>query len=307
MAAKFLAWWLTNSNAILTDALESIINVMAGVFALYSLALSAKPKDENHPYGHGKVEFIAAGFEGGMISIAGVLIVGKGVYNLLFPQPIAQLDLGIYLVGFSGLINFLLGYLLEQRGKQANSLILTADGRHLKSDAYSSAGLLVGLTIVYVTKIAWIDNLTAILFGAIILYTGFKLVRESVAGIMDEADYKLINNLVQHLAEHRRANWIDVHNFRIIKYGNTLHVDCHVTLPYYFSTRESHDEVKDFEQTVNESSQQPVELFVHIDPCEPPRNCTICRKADCRVREADFQLNVQWTLENLMRNEKHYE
>lgn len=306
MGTKFFAWWLTNSNAILTDALESIINVMAGALALYSLILAAKPRDENHPYGHGKVEFISAGFEGGMIFIAGVLIVGKGVYNLFYPQPIGQLDIGIFLVAFSGIVNYILGYFLQKQGERSNSLILSADGRHLKSDAYSSAGLLIGLMIVYVTKIAWIDNLTAILFGLIILYTGFKLIRESVAGIMDEADYKLIDNMVRHLTEHRRANWIDVHNFRVIKYGTTLHVDCHVTLPYYFETRTSHDEVKDFEKTVNESSQSPVELFVHIDPCEPPKNCTICKKSDCHVREAEFQLNIQWTLENLMKNEKHH-
>ncbi len=307
MSTKFFAWWLTNSNAILTDALEGIINVMAGAFALYSLILAAKPRDENHPYGHGKVEFISAGFEGGMIFLAGLLIIGKGIYNLIYPQPIGQLGIGIALVAASGIVNYLLGYLLEKNGRQSNSLILMADGKHLKSDAYSSAGLLVGLTIVYVTKIAWIDNLTAVLFGAIILYTGFKLVRESVAGIMDEADYKLIEKMVQHLATHRRPNWIDVHNFRVIKYGNTLHVDCHVTLPYYFETRTSHNEVKDFEAVVNESSPSPVELFVHIDPCEPPHNCTICQKMDCPVREAAFQLNVQWTLNNIMKDEKHYE
>lgn len=306
MGTKFAAWWLTNSNAILTDALEGTINVMAGAFALYSLILAAKPRDENHPYGHGKVEFISAGFEGGMIFLAGLLIIGKGIYNLVYPQPIEKLDVGIILVAFSGIVNYLLGYFLEKQGKSSNSLILSADGRHLKSDAYSSAGLLIGLTIVYVTNIGWIDNLTALLFGAIILYTGFQLVRESVAGIMDEADYQLIDNMVNHLAQHRRPNWIDVHNFRVIKYGTTLHVDCHVTLPYYFETRTSHDEIKDFEAVVNQSTVSPVELFVHIDPCEPPKNCVICTKSDCHVREATFQLNVKWTLENFMKNEKHH-
>ncbi len=306
MGTKLGAWWFTNSNAILTDALESIINVMAGAFALYSLILAAKPRDENHPYGHGKIAFLSAGFEGGMIFLAGVLIIGKGIYNLTFPQPIEKLNVGMILVALSGIVNYLLGYFLERQGKASNSLILMADGKHLKSDAYSSAGLMIGLTIVYVTNIAWVDNLTAILFGAIILYTGFKLLRESVAGIMDEADYQLIENMVQHLAQHKRSNWIDVHNFRVIKYGTTLHVDCHVTLPYYFETRKSHDEVKDFERVVNGSSDATVELFVHIDPCEPPKNCTICRKFDCQVREAEFQINVQWTLENFMKNEKHH-
>lgn len=306
MGTKFFAWWLTHSNAILTDALESIINVLAGVFALYSLILAMKPRDENHPYGHGKIEFLSAGFEGGLIFIAGLIIIAKGIYNLIYPQTLEKLDIGIILVLISGLINFLLGHFLERQGKQSNSFILVADGKHLKSDAYSSAGLLAGLALIYFTNITWLDNLTAILFGGIILYTGFKLVRTSVAGIMDEADYQLIENMVKFLDEHRRDNWIDVHNFRVIKYGATLHIDCHLTLPWYFTTRQSHEEVKLFEEVIAQNMGSPVELFVHVDPCEPPGNCTICRIADCQVRQAALQNNVRWTLANIMKNQKHH-
>ncbi len=306
MGAKFFAWWLTNSNAILTDALESIINVVAGIFAWYSLVLAMKPRDENHPYGHGKIEFLSAGFEGGLIFLAGISIITKGIYNLIYPQTIGQLDIGILLVGCSGVINFFLGHFLEQQGKKANSLILIADGKHLKSDAYSSAGLLAGLGLIYFINITWLDNATAILFGGIILYTGFKLVRTSVAGIMDEADYQLIENMVQFLNKQRHDNWIDVHNFRVIKYGATLHVDCHLTLPWYFDTRRSHSEVKDFEKMVNQSCQSPVELFVHIDPCDPPANCAICKKNDCQWRQAGYQMDIQWTLENIMKNQMHH-
>lgn len=181
-----------------------------------------------------------------------------------------------------------------------------ADGKHLKSDAYSSAGLLVGLVLIYFTNINWLDNITAIIFGGIILYTGFKLVRASVAGIMDEADYQLIENMVKFLDEHRRENWIDVHNFRVIKYGATLHIDCHLTVPWYFTTRQSHEEVKLFEKVIAQNLSSPVELFVHVDPCEPPGNCTICRKADCEVRQATLQTNVQWTLANIMKDQKHH-
>ncbi len=306
MGAKFYAWWLTHSNAILTDALESIINVLAGLFALYSLILAMKPRDENHPYGHGKIEFLSAGFEGGLIFIAGLIIIGKGIYNLIYPQTLEKLDVGIILVLISGLINYLLGHFLERQGKWSNSFILVADGKHLKSDAYSSAGLLVGLILIYFTNITWLDNLTAILFGGIILYTGFKLVRTSVAGIMDEADYQLIENMVKFLDEHRRDNWIDVHNFRVIKYGATLHIDCHLTLPWYFTTRQSHEEVKLFEEVIAQNMGSPVELFVHVDPCEPPGNCTICRKADCEMRQAALRNNVQWTLANIMKDQKHH-
>lgn len=306
MAIKFGAWLLTNSNAILTDALESIINVVAGAFGLYSLFLSSKPRDRNHPYGHGKIEFISAGFEGGLIFLAGFLIITKAGYNLLYPQALGQLDVGIFLVAFSGGVNFLMGYLLERRGAQTNSLILQASGKHLKSDAYSSAGLLIGLGIILITDILWLDNLIAILFGLIILYTGYRLLRTSFAGIMDEADYQLISNLIENLREERHPNWIDVHNFRVIKYGATLHIDCHLTVPYYFEVSKAHREIKAFEECVAAHCEVPVELFIHTDPCEPPTACRICRKSDCHVREAPFEKSVRWTLENFMKNKPHY-
>lgn len=307
LLAKFWAWWLTNSNAILTDALESIINVVAGGFALFSLWLSAQPRDENHPYGHGKIEFLAAGFEGALILLAGLLILYKSVYNLVHPQPLQQLDLGILLVAISGLANFFLGSWLKREGKKGHSLILVADGAHLQSDAWSSLGLLVGLGILYFTGWAWLDSLTAMIFGGVILFTGLRLVRTSIAGIMDEADHELISQLVEALQARRHDNWIDLHNFRVIKYGSTLHIDCHVTLPWYFRLTESHREVVRLEELTQDLCARPVELFIHTDPCEPPASCHICRKADCPVRKAPFEAEVEWTLENIILNERHYE
>lgn len=306
MGIKFLAWILTNSNAILTDALESIINVVAGGFGLFSLYLASKPKDQNHPYGHGKIEFISAGFEGGLIFLAGSIIIVKAGYNLFFPQSLSRLDTGIFLVAFSGIVNYFMGHVLVRQGLRSNSLILRASGKHLKTDAYSSAGLIAGLGIIYLTGILWLDNLIAILFGILILYTGYKLVRTSVAGIMDEADYQLIEEIVQALSRERTHNWIDVHNFRVIKYGATLHIDCHLTLPYYFEVEKAHREIKAFERSVAAHCQAPVELFIHTDPCEPPNACRICRKADCAVREAPFEKAVRWSLDNLMKNKQHF-
>lgn len=305
MAVKFIAWWLTNSNAILSDASESIINIAAGVFAFYSLSLAAKPRDSNHPYGHGKIEFLSAGFEGGLIFLAGIGIVIKAGYNIVYPQNIQRLDLGLYLTVFSGAVNYVMGYLLERRGRLASSLTLLASGKHLKSDAWSSLGLVFGLLIVTLTKIPVLDSVVAAVFGLVILFTGFQLMRKSIAGIMDEADYHLIEQLVQVLDEHRRSNWIDVHNFRVIKYGATLHIDCHITVPWYFSTRDSHAEVKAFEKLVVEKNGLPVELFIHVDPCEPPDSCAICQKTDCTVRGAPFLYHIPWRLDNIMADQKH--
>ncbi len=306
MGMKFAAWLLTNSNAILTDALESIINVVAGAFGLFSLSLSAKPRDLNHPYGHGKIEFISAGFEGGLIFLAGCIIVAKSTYNLLYPQTLTQLDIGLALVGVSGLVNYFMGALLVRRGRHSHSLIMIASGKHLQSDAYSSAGLLLGLILLLFTGAAWLDNLIAILFGFIILYTGFRLMRTSIAGIMDEADEQLISGIVEKLGKDPDPDWIDVHNFRVIKYGAKLHIDCHLTLPYYYDVERAHRNIKAFERAVATHWEGPVELFIHIDPCAPPAACRFCRKTDCAVRQAPFQHSVRWSLNNFRHNTPHY-
>ncbi len=305
MALKFLAWWATNSNAILTDALESIINVVAAAFGLYSIWLSAIPRDQNHPYGHGKIEFISAGFEGALILLAGLSIMGKAGYNLFYPQPIAKLDLGLLLTAVAGAINFGLGYYLQRLGRKQHSLVLKASGAHLKSDAYSSVGLVVGLGLVILTGLPLLDNIIAIFFGGVILFTGFRLVRTSIAGIMDEADYQLIRSMVKTLQEERRDQWIDIHNFRVIKYGSTLHIDCHMTLPWYYNTRQNYAEIKAFEAIMMAHAEVPVELFVHIDPCEPPENCKLCPVRDCSERQAPQQERIDWTLNNIMKNQKH--
>ncbi len=187
LAVKFAAYIITHSNAILTDALESIVNVVAGAFGLYSLILAAKPKDESHPYGHGKIEFISASIEGSMILIAGIVIVGKSIFNLFYPQTIQNIESGILLVGVAGIINFIMGKMLENKGKKSNSLTLVAGGKHLQSDGWSTAGLLVGLGLIYLLKFPWIDSAVAILFGLYICYEGYKIVRTSIGGIMDEA------------------------------------------------------------------------------------------------------------------------
>lgn len=306
LTAKFYAYWLTNSNAILTDALESIINVVAGGFALYSLILSAKPKDSNHPYGHGKVEFIAVGVEGALIFLAGAAIIGKGVFNLFHPQAIRAVDVGMVLVAGAGLVNFALGQWLKKTGERNGSMVLVADGEHLRADAWSSLGLLAGLALFYFTQITWIDNVTAITFGGIILFTGYKLLRKSVAGIMDEADYELIRQVVERLEQARSENWIDLHNFRVIKYGGRLHIDCHLSVPWYFTVEDGHREVKRFENEVKRLCQMPVELFVHADPCRPPGSCTICEKKNCQGRKAPFQKRVNWDLKSVSGTMQHH-
>lgn len=304
LLTKFLAYYLTNSNAILTDALESIINVVAGGFSLYSLVLSARPKDHNHPYGHGKIEFVAATLEGSLILVAGGAIIFKSFYNLFEPQVISRLDAGIYLIAISGIINYVVGYLTERRGNKANSMVLVAGGKHLKTDAYSTAGILVGLLLLYLTGQVWLDSAVAILFGAFICYTGYRILRASLAGIMDEADYELLKRIVRVLNDNRRENWIDIHNLRVIKYGNTLHIDCHLTVPWYLTVLEAHEEVEAVGALVREQIDPDIELFIHTDPCVEV-SCPICTKTDCDVRRAPLRKRVEWDLDKVIADKKH--
>lgn len=304
LGAKFTAYFLTHSNTILTDALESIINVVAGMFALYSLYISAKPKDADHPYGHGKVEFLSAGFEGVLIIIAGVVIISKSVVGFFHPRALEHLDWGLVLVVVSGLINYFLGFFLQRAGKQHGSLTLQADGEHLKSDAYSSAGILIGLVIIYFTGWVWLDNVVAIIFGFVIIYTGIKLSRKSVAGIMDEADEEAIKGIAAVLEDNRQTEWIDVHNLRIIQYGSKLHVDCHVTLPWYYTLEEAHRQVDKIEEVVEGKHSSQTEFFIHTDPCISAQ-CKICQIADCPVRQHAFTHKMDWTIETVLQNKRH--
>lgn len=301
---KLYAWYQTNSVAILTDALESTINVIAGLIGLYSLYLSSLPRDQNHPYGHGKVEFISASLEGALISIAGVVIIYEAINKLQNPHTVEQLNLGLILVAFTAVINYILGFYAIKKGKKNNSLALIASGKHLQTDTYSTIGIIIGLIILYFTKIACIDSVTALIFAGFIIYTGYKILRESISGIMDETDELLLNEVVGFLNEERRPNWIDLHNLRIIKYGSTLHFDCHMTVPWYFNIEEGHKEVEALEATVINHFGDRIELFVHLDACKE-YSCKICTKTECPVRQHPFEEKVEWTIENVSLNKKH--
>lgn len=304
LAGKLVAYYLTNSVAILTDALESIVNVVAGFLGLYSLHLSAKPKDADHPYGHGKVEFISAAVEGVMISFAAIFILFESIRNLITPLPLQKLDIGILLISITAVVNFILGTLCVRRGKKNHSLALVASGRHLLSDTYTTLGILGGLLLLYFTGIPWLDSAVAILFACIIFYTGFRIVRTSVAGIMDERDNGLLRKMTEVLARDRSKNWVDIHNMRIIKYGSTLHIDSHLTVPWYLNVHEAHDEVDKLANLVRKEFGDAIELFVHSDGCLPT-SCPICIKDDCPVRHHPFQRRIKWTVQNMARDEKH--
>lgn len=304
MLVKFAAWRITHSNTILSDALESIVNVVAGGFALYSLILTAKPRDREHPYGHGKVEYISAGIEGGLVILAGGFIIWRAVQALLSDQAPHELEFGILLTAVAGAINFLLGQRLKKRGIREHSLTMEASGTHLLSDAWSTVAMIGGLALIHFTGLFWLDQLFAIVFAIYIIYTGSRVFRRSLAGIMDEADLGTAAGVIELLEQHRTPEWIDLHNFRMIKYGEVLHIDCHVTLPWYFTLEAAHHQIDVMEKLVNERGDRIVEFFVHMDPCIPT-SCAICTLPECPVRQQPQQARITWSLDTVLADKKH--
>lgn len=306
MLAKFVAYFITHSNAILTDAAESIVNVLASSFAFYSIYLATVPKDTNHPYGHGKVEYFSAFLEGALITIAGVIIIFKSGYDLIYPKPILKLFEGAAIIGFTGFINMLVGYYLINTGKQQSSITLEADGKHLITDAVTSAGLVAGVILIKLTGLYWLDGVISILLGTYIIYNGYKLTRRSVGGLMDESDIELVKDIIDCMQQNRRAPWIDVHNLRAQQYGADLHIDCHVTLPYYFDLNHVHQEISAIDTMINGNAKRKTELFIHADPCLPAC-CNYCHMSSCPVRSEPFRGEIKWTIENATKNQKHFD
>lgn len=300
---KIIAYYFTHSLAILSDALESIVNVIAGFIGLYSLYIAAKPKDLEHPYGHGKAEFVSAAVEGGLIVAAGIMIIYETVANILRKEPVHQLDTGLWLIGATALLNFVAGTICLRLGKKNNSLALQASGKHLQLDTYSTLAIIAGLIIILFTKLYWLDKLIALVMSILIIYNGYKIIRSSLAGIMDEADMELLKKFIEVLNKNRSENWVDLHNLRVIKYGSLLHVDCHLTVPWYLNIHEAHREIDRLSVLIKQEFGDMIELFVHTDGCLP-FSCRICNKK-CEHREDKFEQKLEWTLTNIISDKKH--
>ncbi|WP_027380444.1 cation diffusion facilitator family transporter [Chryseobacterium daeguense] len=301
---KIIAWKLTNSDAVFSDAMESIVNVISAFMGLYSLYLAAKPKDEDHPYGHGKVEFVTSGIEGALIAIAGIMIIYEGINSLIMGKVLSKIDTGIWIIAATAVINYLLGYISVKKGERENSLVLISSGKHLQSDTITTLGVVISLIVVYFTKIYWLDSIVALTFGAYIIVVGYKIVRKSLSGIMDEQDPELLNQIIKVLEENRRTEWIDVHNMKIQQFGASLHIDAHITLPWYYSLRDAHNEMEKMIILLAKNTKRSVEFNFHMDDCKPI-SCPVCQISDCPVRERDFVKRVKWTPENATRVNKH--
>jgi cation diffusion facilitator family transporter len=298
LISKMTAYLLTDSSAIFSDAAESVVHVAATLMALYSIYLSIKPADEDHLYGHGNVEYFSAGIEGILILRAAITIIYFGVHDIRIGVKTQRLDTGTIIIGVAGIVNLILGFYLIEKGKQTNSITLIADGKHVLTDSYTSIGVVIGLLLVMFTNFVLLDPIMAILVASNILFTGFKLVRESIGGLMNETDKNTLLVLTDLLRNIRKTSWIDIHHLRFMKSGDRIFVDFHLILPFYFSVKESHLEENYVENHLMEKFQNSG-VRIHMDYCKD-ETCKFCDMEVCQYRTEAKSINHTWSTESML-------
>jgi len=299
LAAKVYAWRLTSSQVVFSDAMESIVNVVAAAFMLFAVRLAAQPADENHPYGHGKIEFVTSGFEGGLIAFAALAIIFEAISALIDGVQPQRLDIGISVVAVAGVANLLLGTYLVRTGTKHHSLALIADGKHVISDFWTSTGAVIGLILVWATGFAWIDPTVAIVVAILLLRTGAGLLRQSARGLMDEVDPDLVGGLAASLEKARAPGIIEIHELRAIDLASFHHVDLHAVVPEFWSVEEAHEALVAFQARALEHHAKTGELQFHVDPCERAY-CARCELTDCDVRAEPFVARRPFTAETVV-------
>ena len=298
MLAKFWAFNITGSQSVYSDAMESIVNIISAAFAIFVIYYASKPIDEDHPYGHGKVEYFSSTFEGGLIAFASILIIIDASRALILGHELRELDVGLAIVVLAGLANLLLGLFLIGQGKKNNSLALVASGRHVISDFYTSAGITIGLGIVYITEIYWLDSAVAIIVGLYLGYTGYHLVRESIGGLMDEEDIEVLTELAESFEKSIKPWIIQLHHVKVIRAGDHHHIDAHIVLPEYFDVAMVHNKVNEFENEVIANYKTGGEMNFHMDPCRRAY-CKVCSMDDCQIRAEKFERHQPITVKHM--------
>jgi cation diffusion facilitator family transporter len=271
LGTKVLAYAMTGSAAILSDAAESVVHVVAVSFAAYSLWLSRKPPDPSHLYGHDKVAFFSAGFEGAMIVLAAFYIVYESICRLIVEPKLENLGAGALLVLVAGLINGALGGYLAWVGKKHGSLILEADGRHVLTDCLTSLGVVVGLGLTILTGWLRFDPIVAILVALDILWMGSKLIRQSIGGLMDEVDPATQAHIRQLLVEMTSQAGVEFHGLRHRNAGNTNWVEFHLLFPKNTSLESAHSLATKIEERIQQDSRMRTEVISHLEPLEDHR------------------------------------
>lgn len=241
LAGKVTAYLITGSAAIYSDALESVIHLLATGFAGFSLWYAVRPEDDGHPYGHGKIAYLSSGFEGGLILLAALAILYEAVRALVAGPELRQLDVGLLITAGLCLVNLVLGWTLVQVGRRTNSLVLQANGQHVLTDMWTSLGVLVGVFLVWMTDTRWLDPVVAILVALNILWTAFHLMKQAVAGLLEAVDPAETRLLVTQLEQARATGTIqDYHQLRHRKVNDRMFIEYHLLFPGDLPLTEAH-------------------------------------------------------------------
>jgi cation diffusion facilitator family transporter len=268
---KFLAWWLTGSVGLLSDALEGLINLAGATMAFAMLSVAARPPDEEHAFGYSKAEYFASGFEGMLIVSAAVAIGAVAIDRLITPRPLEQLGLGIAVSTGAALINLAVARRLLAAGRRHRSIALEADARHLMTDVWTSAGVILGVAAVWVTGWERLDPVIALAVAANIVWSGYKLVRRSAHGLLDRALPEQELRALERVLDRYRAQGIDFHALRTRQAGARSFVSVHVLVPAEWSVAQGHNLAHRVEHDIRESLPDAV-LLTHVEPLGDPES-----------------------------------
>lgn len=299
LGLKTWAYLQTHSSAVMSDAIESVVNVLAAFIALFIIYYSQQPADEDHPYGHGKLEYFSAAFEGGMIFFAALMIVRESVHALTYGVHIQKISEGIIYSAVATVLNLTTGLYLLKKGKSHNSEALKASGAHLLSDCWTTLGAIFALGLVWWTDAKWIDPAVAIVVAVALAYSGVKIFMRSTNLLIDGLDREALENLTLALNTNRLQGIIDIHHVRSIKAGNFHHIDAHLVVPEFWDIKAAHDLSEDFEERVVKQYKYNGEFAFHLDPCK--RNyCDVCSLKICHLRQRDFVAEKEFKVESLI-------
>ncbi len=271
---KLGAYWVTGSVGLLSDALESVVNLVAATLALGMLWWAEQPADEGHPFGHAKAEYFSSGVEGALIVLAAVGIGSAALPRLLAPQPLESLGLGLALAGGASLINLGVALFLLKAGKKHNSIALEADAHHLLTDVWTSVGVLGGILLVWLTGWLWLDPALALAVALHIVWTGVQLVKRSTQGLMDAAIPRAEQEAIEKVLESYRQQGVDFHALRTRRAGSRSFVSLHVLVPGSWSVQRGHELLEQVERDLREVSPTRVSVLTHLEPLEDPASFT---------------------------------
>ena len=300
LGLKVFAYSRTGSTAILSDGLESIVNVIASIMALFVTKAVQAPADEEHPYGHGKLEYFSSAFEGGLVVFAAIAIAFGALRALVVVEPLSSLNQGLLLIGVAGVINLALGLHLLKVGRVHQSTALQASGKHVLSDVWSTIAVFAGLLLVQVTGWQWLDPGVALVVAAMLFREGFLIVRHAAGALIDEMEPGTLKAVSDALEKSRIPGIIDIHNLKIIRSGKFHHIDAHVVVPRFWNVEEAHHQIEKFEQAFLKAYPFEAEVAFHTDPCEP-RHCASCALGDCTLRSTELKQPRDFTATRIIK------